>query len=362
MPEIIDYIREQPQILANIVANRKEILQDFVDAYLNHTFTKIVLSGTGSSYTASMSSKYFIEKLLQIETTVEYASHASCGTYYPGTMVIGLSKSGESTSPVNSIEQANQLGLLTVAVTSHDGSLITEHAKHKIIVPSGVENAGATTKSYTAMVLVLELLGLEAAYAGNKISHAEYNDYIERVTRVIDNSSAIIQSAEAWYEHNKEDLLRAKSYLITGYGYNYGTVLEAGLKLLETSRIPVSVYELEEFMHGPYNSVDSESVILYAGTPGAGKERILKLAEFFSKITNYGYLLTKKEEKETVGKFGLNFIDDEEFSPIEYIMPLQVLFYKIAKDRGVDMTLPRYLDFHPFLNSKRKLRWLQNQQ
>jgi glucoselysine-6-phosphate deglycase len=357
--ELIDYIYEQPQILTKILENRKEILKDVMEAFLNNSFSKIVLSGTGSSHTAAMSSKHFIEKLLNIDTAVEYASSANCGTYYSETLVIGLSNSGESTAPVNSIEKANQLGLLTVAVTSYDDSLLTKSAKHKIIVPAGAEKAGATTKSYTATILVLELMALEAAYASNKISEEQYDNYIQKLKSVIDNTSEIIKSTEAWYENNKEDLLRAKSYIVTGYGYNYGTVLEAGLKLLETSRIPVSVYELEEFMHGPYNSIDSESVIFYAATPGAGKERMLKLAEYFSKITKYGYLLTKKEEKATVGNFGLKFIDEEEFSPLEYIMPLQVLFFRIAKDRGVNMRVPRYLDFHPSLDSKRRLRFLE---
>ncbi|MEW9673664.1 SIS domain-containing protein [Ammoniphilus sp. 3BR4] len=358
--EIMDYITEQPEILRNIVENRKEILKDFIAAYQANKVSKIILTGSGSSYNASVSSRHFIEKLLKVETHVEFAYtfNKHLHVFSRDTLVFSLSQSGESTAAVHCLEKANQLELLSVAVTSQDDSLITEYAKNKIIVPSGEEKAGATTKGYTSTVLTLYLMAIETAYQTDLLHEEKYKQYISQLKAIIGNMGKSIEAAEEWYKEHKEELLSASNYIVTGYGDNYGTAMEGGLKFLETSRVPVSVYELEEFMHGPYNAIDENSYIFFIGTPGDGKERMMKLVEYFSSKTPHGYVITKKSECHTPGSLAIDFIDDEDLSPIEYIVPLQVLFFRTAKDRGVNMRTPRYVDFHPYMNSKRRLRFL----
>nr|WP_275983965.1 SIS domain-containing protein [Paenibacillus hamazuiensis] len=339
---------------------RKEILAPFIGSFKQKEVSKIVLTGSGSSYNAALSSRHFIEKLLQIETHVEFAhTYAKyVRAYNKRTLVFALSQSGESTAAVECVQKAVRLGLFTVAVTSQDGSLITEFAENKMIVPSGEEKAGATSKGYTSNLLTLYLMAIETAYETGRLPQNEYDRYIDQLTAVIGNMDHTIAAAEEWYLQHKDELLAAKNYIFTGTGDNYGTALEAGLKFLETSRIPVSVYEFEEFMHGPYNSIDGDSYIFYLAAPGDDKERMLQLADYFAKITPHGFVVTNRGDELRPGSMGANFIDNEDLSPIEYIVPLQVLFFRAAKERGVNMRLPRYVDFHPSMKSKRRLRFL----
>ncbi|MFB5677701.1 SIS domain-containing protein [Paenibacillus terreus] len=358
--ELIDYVYAQPAMLKEIVNNRKELLKSFMDGFLKNNVSRIIFTGSGSSYNAAMSSRHFIEKTLQVEVQVEFAhtfAQYSC-VYDKQTLVFALSQSGESTAAVECVQKANELGLFTVAVTSQEGSLITEFAQNQIIVPSGEEKAGATTKGFTATTLTLYLMAIETAYAANKLEESEYNRYIQTLLSIIDNMKNTIAAAEAWYNEHKDELLEAKSYVFSGTGDLYGTAMEAGLKFLETSRIPVSIYEFEEFMHGPYNAIDENSYIFYFADPGQDYERMLTLADYFAKITPHGFVVTKSSDQPRPGSLSPEFINDPDLAPIEYIVPMQVLFFRAAKERGVNMRTPRYVDFHPSMKSKRRLRFL----
>ncbi|RNB90391.1 SIS domain-containing protein [Brevibacillus fluminis] len=353
--ELYDYIEEQPVLLASMIQNSKQISESFVNLITSRKISKVILTGSGSSYNAAQSAKYFMQKLLHIQVDVQLAhSFYQYETVYDNeTLVVGISQSGESTATVNSIKKANAWGIATLAVTSEEGSYITEHAAHTLIVPSGEEKVGATTKGYTATVLAFCLAAVEGAYAQQRIDEKTYRDYLERMTATVERLPLVIRKADQWFKQNRETLLAAETLIVSGYGNNYGTALEAGLKFLETSRIPVSVYELEEFMHGPYNAIDEKSFIFFIVPAGVGKERALRLNEYFSSKTQTSFIVTKEEEGYQGKQLGIPFIDDLDFTPLEYIVPLQVLFFRLAKERGVDMSQVRYPDFHGFMNSKR---------
>ncbi|WP_410720333.1 SIS domain-containing protein [Brevibacillus sp. SIMBA_076] len=347
---------EQPIVLTRMLDHSKQITRDFVDIFSRNKISRIILAGSGSSYNAAYSAKYFMQKILRIQVDVQTA-HSF--TNYENvidteTLVVGISQSGESTAAVNSIMKAIECGLPTIAVTSEEGSYITEHTHHVMIVPSGDEEAGATTKGYTATVLAFYLAALETARHLNLLKEEEYRSCYNSLTTTIESIPRAIKKADEWYEKNREELLQAKTLIVSGYGNNYGTALEAGLKFLETSRFPVSVYELEEFMHGPYNAIDESSYIFFIVPRGASKERALRLNEYFSTKTNHSYMVTQDDGSGDERNVSVSFHEDEDFTPIEYIVPLQVLFFRLAKDKQVDMKTVRYPDFHSFMNSKRR--------
>ena len=354
--ELYDYIVEQPVVLKQMLENSKRMTSDFVEILATQTISRIILAGSGSSYNAAYSAKYFMQKVLNIQVDVQAAHTFTAyeNVLGPETLVVGISQSGESTAAVNSIKKANERGVASIAVTSEDGSYITEHATYKMIVPSGEEEAGATTKGYTATVLAFYLAALEAAYRLKRVDDAQYQSYTEGIANTIEAIPAAIRKADEWYEKNRQQLLEAKTLIVSGYGNNYGTALEAGLKFLETSRFPVSVYELEEFMHGPYNAIDAESYIFFIVPEGAGKERALRLNEYFGGKTEHSFMVIKDDGSGDDKNIRVPFHEDPDFTPLEYIVPLQVLFFRLAKDKGVEMRTVRYPDFHRFMNSKRR--------
>jgi glucoselysine-6-phosphate deglycase len=355
---IYDYIKEQPLIMKNMLSKSKEITKEFVDLYATQSFNRIIMVGSGSSYNAAQSAKYFLQNLLKVNVDVQFA-HAFAQyeeVMSKNTLLIGISQSGESTAAVESIKKAKERGMANLSVTSEDGSYITQFSGSKMIVPSGEEKAGATTKGYTSTVFAFYLAAIEIAFNQKLIQEDDYRNYQSKLDQLADGIEAVIDVTNQWYEKHKKELLSAKSIIVSGYGNNYGTALEAGLKFLETSLIPVSIYEVEEFMHGPYNAINENSCIFFISPNDKGKERITRLNEFFKGKTNYSYMV-KNEQTEQVNANDLLLptIEEPELTPLEYVIPFQVIFNKMATDKGMDNSKPVYPDFHPFMNSKRKI-------
>lgn len=359
--EIYDYIIEQPAILTRILNNSKQMTRDFADIFKRQKVSKLILAGSGSSYNAACSSRYFMQKLLGVEVSARFAHdfYSYEDIVDRDSILVGISQSGESTAAVDCLKKANELGVTCIAVTSEDGSLITEYSKHKMVVPSGEEKAGATTKGYTATVLAFYLAAIEAAYVTERIDEGQYNHYINNILKLIGGINKIIDQTNEWYEIHRDEMMDAKNIIVSGYGNNFGTALEAGLKFMETSRIPTSIYEVEEFMHGPYNLIDESSFIFFIVPEGKGKERTVRLNEYFSDKTKNSYMLINQSDSEDDHKnLRISFFEDIDLTPLEYVIPFQVLFYRLAKDKGIDNRLPRYIDFHVFMKSKRKLDFL----
>lgn len=358
MDKIYDYIVEQPVVLKKILNESEEMTKSFVSIFKNGNVKKIIMCGSGSSYNAACSAKYFMEKLLKVEVEVPFAHEFFLheNIIDKDALIVGISQSGESTAAVNCVKKAKKLGLATIAVTSEDGSYITEDADHKMIVASGEEKGACTTKGYTATVLAFYLAAVETAYSLNKIDKSEYDGYKKNIETLIDGLDGIITETNKWYDKNKASMISIKNMIVSGYGNNFGTTLEAGLKFMETSRFSTSVYELEEFMHGPYNSIDRDSFIFFIVSEGEDKERAMRLDSYFSKKTDNSYMIMKRDSKNNDDKnVCVNFFEDSDLIPLEYIVPVQVLFYRLAKDRGVDLSSPRYPDLHLFMKSRRKV-------
>lgn len=349
------YINEEVAVLNDIINHRKEILQDFIDLYVKEDIEQIIIIGSGTSYHSGVVTKHFIENLLNVQVSVQYPTlfENYHNIYNKKTLVLGISQGGSSTSTVNGIKKANELGLLTLGITAEQGSHITEVAQNTILVECGEEKAGPKTKGYVATLLTLYLLAIEIACGKAYIDNNKYQQYLADINKTINNINYIIDESEKWYEKNMKDFVETNRIIVIGHGVNYGTALEGGLKLLETIRCPVQGYELEEFMHGIYNSLDKDTYIIYLGSPGMNKSRMIKLKEFLSNLTEKCYLITDKNNSTDVDTdLAADFIDIEEFSPLEYIVPLQILSCRLSVDKGINPTIPKYPNFHRDMASK----------
>lgn len=234
---IYDSITEQPHIMKRMLNQSKEITRQFVELFRKNQFSRIIMAGSGSSYNAAQSARYFMKKLLKIEIDVQYA-HVFAAyeeVINKNSLLIGISQNGESTASVKSIIKAKSMGMANLAVTSEDGSYITEHADFKMVVPTGEEKAGATTKGYTTTVLAFYLAAVETALDQHLLNEHEYKNYYLKLNKLADGLEKVIETANAWYGKHKESLLSAKSLIVSGGGWNFGTALEVDLKFMETS-------------------------------------------------------------------------------------------------------------------------------
>jgi glucoselysine-6-phosphate deglycase len=349
-----DYINEQAVVLPKILEKRAEIAEQFLKVYNLKEFKRVVLIATGSSYNEAVTARYFMEKYLQKEVQVKYPytfTHYET-TFEPDTLMIGISQSGRSTSTLDAMKKAQDLGFTTAAVTANAEGNLARAASHAIIVPCGNETVGYVTLGFTSTVLTLMLMALEAAYAKKMIQADEYQKAMDSFRTACANIEKNIVSTEKWYERNKSDLLRADRMMVVGYGSNFGTALEGCLKVNETVRCAVSSYELEEFMHGPYLELDKNSYVFFIASQGAGEERIKQLQRFVDTVTPHNYTFGHQADEKDSRNITIAATDNEDISPIDYIIPFQVLAYRLSVDKGVDLGVETFPEFNQYVHSK----------
>lgn len=346
------YIYETPDILKKIVEQREEIFREVLEKIDWKSCRRLCLTGSGSSYHGALCAKPFLRKIMgcPVEALIPMDCIGELDDYEPGSTVIGISQQGTSLSSIQALDEAGKRGLQTVSMTGEYDTEIMRHAAANLYIECGIEDAGATTKGYTATAFTLMLLGLEIAKKNENITQEMYDRYTARLLCTVEGMPGVLRMSEAWYERNRNSLRSCSQMVVTGYGANFATVLEGTLKIMETCRFPVRGYEVEEFMHGVYNSVDEQTQMLYIGAPGRGQDHILRLYHYYQEKISCNYFLGGG------GEGGQNltgcFTDDEDFSPLEYILAFQILILRLSRDRGINMNVPRDPEFHIKMKSK----------
>ena len=350
------YIKETPEVLTNIINNRKEITKEFVNEFKDKNIEQIYILGSGTSYHAGLSARVFLEEILKIKVFAEYPTlfERQEVIFNKNTLVIGISQGGQSLSTVAGLDSATKRGLYTAAVSENPTALIFEHAQTAIRMEIGNELCGAKTKGYASSILILMLMGAELAIAKGIMTEDELSSYIDRMYKVINNLPNVIEAATEWYGRIKEEFLPAKRIIVVGYDNMYGDVLEGSLKILETVRQGVSGYDIEEFFHGIYNSINENDHIFYLGSKGDYKERALKLIDILSDWTQHNYFIgSPNGVKDSRSKdLIVEFVEDPIFSVWEYIIPLQIIACLAPIDLGVNPDIPKDPTFHKRIGSK----------
>lgn len=350
-----EYICETPAVLKHILENRENITRQFVNEFQSRGIEKIQIIGSGTSFHGGYAARSFLERLLNIPIDTFYPMPFKDGKTVldEKTIVIGISQGGESLSTVAGIDYGKSKGCYTVAVTANDdGSRLSDHADMTVLLSCGPEFAGPKTKGYQATMLILILLGTELALEQGKILKSEYDDIINRLNKTIDNQNHVIKLSENWYARNRSEFIKSRRIILVGYEANYANVLEGRLKIQETVRYGVEGYELEEFMHGIYNSIDEDVFMFYLAPQGNYKKRIIKLKEFLSDYTSHNFLIGNLKEDYDPKALNIDFVDDHDFSIFEYILPLQCLAYYLSKDLGINPNVPKIENFHYLMGSK----------
>lgn len=346
------YIYETPGVLRKIAEKRQEIFRDALQKTDWKHCRRLCLTGSGSSYHGALCARPFLRKVLgfPVEALIPMVCIEDLEFYEPECVVIGISQQGTSLSSIRALDAAGKRGFGTISMTGEHDTEIMRHAQANLYIECGIEDAGATTKGYTATAFTLMLLGLEAAKQTGTICPERYDQYLGRLLHTIEGMQRVLQASEAWYQRNRGGLLRCSQMVVTGYGINFATVLEGTLKIMETCRFAVRGYEVEEFMHGIYNSVDEQTQMIYIGAPGKEQDRILRLYHYYQEKLPYGYFLGGNETKDQ--NLTGCFTDDEDFSPLEYILVFQILILRLSRDRGINMNVPKDPEFHKKMASK----------
>lgn len=348
------YINEEYLANKSIFEKRKENLKEFISITKDKNYNRWIVLATGSSANAVECSKYYIEKILNINIEIKmpfvfsnYNSKIENDALY-----IGVTQSGHSYSTIEALKIVNESNCDVVTLTANLDSPVCNVSKSIVDIGCGEEKVGYVTKGFSATVLTLILMGLELAYEKKIISEEKYTEELLKINEAIENIDYVIEKSMKWYKNNKEELINGERYVAIGYGPGYGVVRESDTKITETVRKPMNGHELEEYMHGPYLSLSDKDHIIFIETESKLESRQANLKAYLEEYTEHTYKITYKEFSENKGDLCLGIKIDEMISPLLFVIPIQILSYMLAEDKGNKLSEKIFTDFDKKLKSK----------
>lgn len=307
-------------------------------------FKKIDIVACGSAYHTGIVGKSLIEKYADIPVNVEVASeyrYKKC-FYDKDTLLIVVSQSGETADTLAALKKAKNDGITTMAIVNVIGSSIAREADHVVYIKAGFEIAVATTKAYLAQVAIFSLIALYLGKAKNIISNEEYkkiSDEIKEMPKLIQKT---IKNDN--YIEIADKIYNKKQIFFIGRAIDYAIALEASLKLKEISYINSVAYQAGELKHGTISLIAKNTPVIALLTDEEIAEKTISNIKETKARGAYVILVTNMIPNE---KFYDKIITidkiEEILQPILTIIPLQLLSYRIAKNKGCDIDKPRNL-------------------
>ena len=338
MITLLDCIHRIPQVTDSIIADRDKTFAPFFEfigpqlAEIN----QIILIGSGTSNTCSVTARGFMEKTSGIQTLaiIPNSFLDDYSAYNPKALYIFTSQSGTSHLTRVAAQRMKAMGCWTVSMTEHDQTPIARDTGVHVSMGCGHEEYGMRTIGYCSSVLTLMLLGLEIGRRRHHLQEEEAKTLLDHARQIAVHHRQITDQTMAWFDRNAESLMAADTFCLYGAGPLWGVTLEGALKILEISKRKIAIgYELDDGMHGPTMGFTKSTCVLILND-GRNAEQARQLAVFAKKELHSGRVI------------GLNTMDDEdlpitalsdEFRAIEYAAAVQVLAYRLAVDYGIDL-------------------------
>lgn len=307
----------------------------------------IIIVACGTSWHAGLIGKQLIEKMCRKRIDVEYASEFRYGdpVIDSDDVVIAISQSGETADTLAAIKLAKQHGALIFGIVNGVGSSIARETDTGIYIHVGPEIGVASTKAFTGQVAVLTLFALALGHELGTLSTHEYVEMIgelaeipNKMHTVLEHTPMIARMAKTFtYAHN---------FLYLGRGFNYPVALEGALKLKEISYIHAEGYPAAEMKHGPIALVDTDMPIVFLATHHQLYEKIISNMQEV-KSRNGRILAIVTEGDKQVKAIADSVIEVPQtlnaLVPLLSVVPLQILAYYVAVDKGLNVDMPRNL-------------------
>lgn len=345
-------IYEQPTALRDTLQNcfgEAESLKADLSFFFNtcNNTRRIYLIGCGSAYHAALSGKYVFEKLTKTPAEAVIASEF-CTADYPVTkdcLCIFISQSGETADTLCALRKAKEKGAFTLSVVNVAESSVSLLSDRVIYTKAGPEIAVATTKAYTCQLIVLYFIAVLSARRMELLKKGDYDYYIDELTSLSEKTEGIICRQDEFREIAKLLSLQQNIRFI-GRNTDYVAALEGALKMKEITYIPSEAYAAGELKHGTISLIEKNSVTLaLCCNDSVYKKTANNIEEIRSRG---GEIITISTEKHTEDLSALQrkiIIPDTDdlFVTLLEAIPLQLLAFFTAKEKGCDIDKPRNL-------------------
>ena len=308
---------------------------------------RVCLVATGTSYHSALIAKYAIEKWARLGVDVDIASEYRYRDpiVEVGTLVIGVSQSGETIDTIQATREAQRRGAHVVAVSNIVDSSLAREADAVIYTRAGLEVSVASTKAFTAQVAALELLALRLAQLRGTLPETEIDGLFQGLNAVSAQVQSVLDRREN-IEVVAKELMGSHDFFFIGRHVGFPTALEGALKLKELTYLHAEGYPGGELKHGPLALIEPGVVVLAIATDPAMHEKMLSnLSEVKARGASVVAVATDDDETiESVADFVLRVPATEPmFTPMVDVVALQLFAYAVARGLGRNVDRPRNL-------------------
>ncbi|HKM59729.1 MAG TPA: glutamine--fructose-6-phosphate transaminase (isomerizing) [Candidatus Bathyarchaeia archaeon] len=345
---MIKEIHEQPETLRNTLRLQEHYL-DLLTTFLDRA-NEVFLVACGTSYHACLAASYMFSKLAFLPTHPVYASefieqHGKSVSI--DSTILAVSQSGETADTIAAVTCAQQRAATILSLTNVIGSSLTRISRVYIGTQAGPEIGVAATKTFTSQLSVLAQLALRLAKKRGKVSQDEIDSLEENLCKLPEIAETILKTQEEKVRQIAKKYKDSKVFFFLGRGVSTATAYEGRLKLMEIAYIPSIAFPAGESKHGPISLIENGfPVVFICPKDDCHKTLIGNIMEM--KARGAHIIAVAEEGDEAVKSLADDYIEVPNgipgvLSPIPFILPLQLLAYYVALEKGYNPDMPRNL-------------------
>ena len=345
---MIKEIHEQPATLRNTLRLQDDYL-DLISTFLDRA-SEVFLVACGTSFHACLAASYMFSKLAFLPTYPVYASefveqHGKSVNI--DSTILAVSQSGETADTLAAVTASQQRAATILGLTNAIGSTLTRVSRVYIGQQSGPEIGVAATKTFTSQLSVMAQLALRLAKKRGKVSQDEMDYIEEKLEKLPDIVQTIINTQLPKMKEIAHKYKDAKVFFFLGRGISTATAFEGRLKLMEIAYVPSIAFPAGESKHGPISLIEPGfPVVFICPKDGSHKTLIGNINEM--KARGASIISVVEEDDEEIKALSDDYVCvpreiPEVLSPIPFAVPLQMLAYFMALERGHNPDMPRNL-------------------
>jgi glutamine---fructose-6-phosphate transaminase (isomerizing) len=348
-------IHEQADAVAETIADRTVRIdgvdlddEGALDEAILRDVRRVVIVACGTSYHAGLIGRYAIEEWARIPVEMDIASEYRYRNPVvgPGDLVIGITQSGETADTLAAMRIARERGATVLALTNIMGSQATRDSDGVLFTRAGLEVGVAATKTFTCQVAVMNLLALKLAELRGTLPAERRAELIAELKRIPHCIEELLKTIEAQVNEIADAHWDKEFFLYLGRHVGLPVALEGALKLKEISYIPTDAYAAGEMKHGPIALLDESTPVVTVATDSPVLDKVVSnMQEVRARGAHVVAVAT--EGNHAIGEHAESVLriprTDWMLQPLLAVIPLQLLAYRIARRRGLNVDQPRNL-------------------
>lgn len=349
---MIKEIMEQPEIISKTI--RPRIIDNKIDLGLKNISDEVLagmntikIVACGSAYHVGVVAKYFMQHCLGIPVAAELASEFRYDSPLVNekTLVIIISQSGETLDTIYALREARKRGARVISIVNVVASSIANESEDVMYTWAGPEIAVATTKAYSAQLVLMHLLNWHIAKVKGLMSDTDVASALCELQSIPEKMSKMLASQEQ-EQYLSSLYFNSQSVFFIGRNIDYALSLEASLKLKEISYIHSEAYAAGELKHGTISLIENGTLVIALCTYRPLLEKMISnIKEVKARGAKVIAIVNEDDNQtENVADHVIKIPQCGEYSlPSLTIVPLQLFSYYIASHKGCDIDKPRNL-------------------